>query len=389
MTDPQGGFYSSEDADSEGVEGRFYVWTPAELQLVLGADAAKVFGVVYNVTDGGNFEGASILNRPKGLAECAERLGQDEQELVERLAACRAKLLAARAHRVRPARDDKVLVNWNGLMIDAMARAATTFDEPRYLNAARRAAHFLLENLRDDRGRLLHVWRRGRSSVPALLDDYCCLIEGLVSLYQADFDEGLLDEASRLADDVLEHFPDPEAQGFFTTAKDHPRLITRPKEIVDSSVPSGNAMAATALLRLGRLCGVTRYTEAAEGVIAGAREQLEQFPTAMAQMLLAVDALAGPAPQIVVVGDWQDRAVASLLTALEQHFLPRKLVAVRPATDGATGPRRPLDALFRGKRSVDGKPTVYVCDDFTCQEPVTGSAAILELWQRLAEPGCS
>jgi len=385
MTDPLGGFYSSEDADSEGEEGRFYVWTPAELLEVLGADAASAVRLVYNVTEDGNFQGANVLHRPRELAACAEALGLHEQELSDLLLACRTKLLAARDRRVRPARDDKVLVNWNGLMIDAMARAAATFGEPRYLEVARRAARFLLDHLRDDRGRLRHTWRAGRARIPALLDDHACLIEGLVSLYQANFDEGLLDDAVRLADDVLEHFSDPDACGFFTTADDHPPLITRPKEIVDSSVPSGNAMAATALLRLGRLCGVTRYTEVAERVIAGARDQLEQFPTAMAQMLLAIDSLAGPVRHIVVVGAPRDPEIAALLATLNKHYLPDKLVAVRAVHDAASGPPRPLDALFRGKPPVGGTPTVYVCENHTCQQPVTGGVAMRELGRRLAD----
>ena len=264
MTAPQGGFFTAEDADSQGVEGKFYLWTPDEIAAVLGAERAKTFGKVYGVTETGNFEGRNILHLPDPIAACASRLHRDPAELEHELADDRRQLLASRASRVRPACDDKILVNWNGLMIDTLARAGTALHEPCYINAAVKAADFLLQSLRDDRGRLRHSWRNGRTGCPAFLDDYASLANALVTLYQQDADGRWLDAAKGLADTIQEHFADPHHAGFFYTADDHEPLIVRKKDLVDNAVPSGNGLAVTLLLRLGEVCGRDEYRRTAE-----------------------------------------------------------------------------------------------------------------------------
>ncbi|HTU26366.1 MAG TPA: thioredoxin domain-containing protein, partial [Pirellulales bacterium] len=235
MTDPAGGFYSTQDADSEGEEGKFFVWTPAELAEILGDEAARTFSAVYDVTEAGNFEGASILHLAEPIETWAERLGRPASELRTELAASRQKLLSARLRRVPPARDDKVLVSWNGLMIEALATAAVALDEPRYLAAACRAADFLLTTMRQSDGRLLHSWRAGQAKLAAYLDDYAGLAAALAALYQGSFDERYIDAACDLADAMLARFRDAKDGGFFYTADDHPPLIARTHDLYDNA----------------------------------------------------------------------------------------------------------------------------------------------------------
>ncbi|MEM6656228.1 MAG: thioredoxin domain-containing protein, partial [Planctomycetota bacterium] len=267
MTDPAGGFYSTEDADSpvfdekgnpgeKSEEGVFYTWSAPEVISLLGEEASDTFCRVYDVTPLGNFEGRSILNLPKTIAQQAKLIGLEEAEVAEELAASCAKLLAARGKRPRPGLDDKVLVSWNGLMIDAMARAGATLDEARYVDAARNAAAFILDTMRTRDGRLLHSSRGGEAKLAAYLDDYAALANGLLTLYEATFEPRWIDAAAELLDVVLERFADSGpngdsdgARGFFYTADDHERLITRGKDLTDNATPGGNSLAATALVR--------------------------------------------------------------------------------------------------------------------------------------------
>ncbi len=290
MTHEEGAFFSSEDADSEGREGTFYLWTPSEVAEVLGSERAATFCRVYDVTASGNFEGKSILNRPRLLEEDARAAGRPAAELAAELAESRAALLAARARRVRPGRDDKVLLAWNAMTVDALARAGAALDDPRYGEAAVRAADFLLGRLRDDRGRLLHCWRNGEARHPAFLDDLTLLADALATLHETGGDRRWLDAAVEAADDLLARFADPAAPGFFYTPHDHEPLIARKKEYLDGSTPSGNGLAAWALLRLGRLCGRHDYTEAAVAALRAGVHVLERTPIAAGQMLLALQA---------------------------------------------------------------------------------------------------
>jgi uncharacterized protein YyaL (SSP411 family) len=378
MTDPAGGFYSTEDADSEGHEGLFYIWTPEEIATVLGADRGAAFCRVYDVSDVGNFEGRNILNLPKTREQNAKILGRESDELAAELADDREKLFEAREKRVHPGKDDKVIVAWNGLMIDAMARAGSALNEPEYVITADEVAQFICGRMRRDDGRLLHTSRKGHAKLDAYLDDYASLANSLVTLYEANFKERWIDEAVQLLDIVLKDFVDPNGGGFFYTADNHEQLIARNKELTDSSTPSGNALAATALVRLGRLLGRTEYLDAAERAMAAALPIMERAPTAAGQMLLALDRHLGPAHELVLVGDMARDAMKQAIAAMQRRYLPRTVVAVRDSTStDETGSRsRHLDEIFAGKESPDGRPVLYVCQNFACQAPAVGLEAI-------------
>jgi uncharacterized protein len=374
MTDAAGGFYSTEDADSEGEEGKFYVWTPDELEEVLGEAAGDTFGRVYDVSDAGNFEGHNILNMPKTLAQSARILGRDEEELSAELAASRQKLFKVREKRVHPDKDDKVIVAWNGLMIDALARAAAALDEPRYAAAAAKAAAFIRRHLQRPDGRLLHTWRHGKAKLDAYLDDYAALANGLISLYEATFDGEQLVEAARLLDIVLERFADKQGGGFFYTADDHEKLIARNKDATDASVPSASALAATALARLGKLTGDRKYIDAADAALRAAAGLMQQAPTAMGQMLLALEFQIGPTYEMVLAGDPGHDSTRAALREVRRRFLPNKVLA---GVDGqGVKPPALLKDLLDGKSAADGAPILYVCEGFTCREPVQGAPAI-------------
>jgi len=384
-----GGFYSTEDADSEGVEGKFYVWTPAELRAVLGDAAAATFANVYDVTDQGNFEHANILNLPKSIEQHAKTLRRDVDDLHKELAESRTKLFAAREPRIHPAKDDKVIVAWNGLMIDAMARAGAVLGEPRYIDAAVKAADFLLTQLRREDGRLLHTWRHGQAKIDAYLDDYANLAYGLVSLYEATFDPRHLDEAIVLMQTVLDHFsdntgPDGRGAGFYFTADDQEALLVRSKDFTDNAVPSGNAMAATVLVRLGKLTGKQSYLDTAEATMRQAASLMQRAPSATSQMLLAVDLYLGPTYEMVLAGDLQDPATTQVLTDLRRRFLPNKVLAF--VTAEGSRPTALAD-LLQGKSMLGGAPTLYICEGFTCQAPAQGDEEISHALDELMPHG--
>lgn len=400
MTDAGGGFHSTEDADSEGEEGKFYVWTPAEIKQILDQggpgclqpgpgggnhSTADRFCYVYDVSDAGNFEhGQSILNLPKTIEQCAAIKGWKIDELQKELQESRVKLLAARDQRVRPGKDDKVLTSWNALMIDALARASRIVEQPEYLIAAEKAAHFILTQMSRPDGRLLHTWRHGQARLDAYLDDYSYFINSLITLYEATFNERWIDEAVRLANLMLKHFEDQARGGFFFTADDHEQLIARNKDLHDASVPSGNAMSATALLRLGKLCGKTEYLDAATRTLTAARSVMERMPTAVGQMLIALELCFGPTSELVLVGGNDEKANQQSIATLQKSFLPRAVVAYRnPSGETKTAKSRALDSLFAGRETPVAKPALYICQNFTCQAPIVGveqiTAAIANL----------
>lgn len=387
MTDATGAFYSTEDADSlpfdadskpvgdHAEEGWFYTWTPAELTAVLGDAAAETFAKVYDVSEAGNFEGRSILNLKRPITQQAEVLGKDADELAKQLSESRTKLMEVRNKRPRPGLDDKVLTSWNGLMIESMARAGAALGEPRYLAAAEKAASFLLEEMQGEDDRLLHSWRHGEAKLTGYLDDYTALANGLVSLYEATLasepNEKWLDDAASLLDVVLDKFADEKRGGFFYTAADHEELITRNRDLTDNATPGGNSLAATALLRLGKLTGRADYLQAAHETLKAGSTMMERAPRAMGQMLAALDLQIGPTHELVLVGD-SDGSVAR---TIHKQFLPQSVMASRVA--GGEGNRSPLlDGAFLGKEAQEDKPTLFVCQDHACQEPVAGEEAI-------------
>ncbi|MEX2285970.1 MAG: thioredoxin domain-containing protein [Planctomycetaceae bacterium] len=376
MTDPNGGFYSTQDADSEGVEGKFFVWSQEEIVDVLGPEDARIFNASFDVSVDGNWDGHNILNRTETYPRLAEMLDRDESELREILGRSRKKLHDVRSSRIPPGRDDKVLVSWNGLMISAMAQAASVLNETKYADAARAAADFILGSMRTQDGQLLHAYKAGRARFPAYLDDYAALIDGLVDLYQATFESRYADEALKLAATMIERFSDHRDGGFFYTSDVHEPLITRSKDSQDNATPSGNALAATCLLRLGRLTGRTDFEDEGRRTLEMLSGQLAQIPQAGGQSLIAVDFLLGPTWEIVVADGQSADENSAVLSLLRCRFLPNKVLLRRSADMRDDDLPASLRPLLLGKAARDGKVVTYMCQRGTCHEPLVGPAAV-------------
>jgi uncharacterized protein YyaL (SSP411 family) len=378
MTSPDGPFYSTLDADSEGVEGKFYVWTAAEIEEILGKDEADLFNAVYGVEAEGNWEhGQNILHCVKTLAQYARLHGLSEEELRGRLDADRRKLLEVRSRRVWPGRDDKTLTSWNGLMIGALAQAARVLDRRDYAEAAARAADFLLTRLRGKDGLLLRTWSAGNEpKLNAYLEDYSFLIDGLISLYEATFSPRWIEAALDLAEAMVDQFWDAADGGFFYTGRAHEALIARGKDPHDNAIPSGNSMAVTALLRLVKLTGRMDLQEKAETTLRLYRGLLAAHPLAAGQMLLALDFHLGPVQEMALVGDASAEDTHRALRLLAASYQPHRVLAFKDTA----GPEHQqgiedLLPLLAGKTS-QGPVTLYVCQNFTCQAPLVGVEAI-------------
>ncbi|MFO7321789.1 MAG: thioredoxin domain-containing protein [Chloroflexota bacterium] len=365
MTSPEGGFYSTTDADSEGEEGKFFVWSKTELEELLGEDAAIAIEY-WGVTPRGNFEGRNILHVPNEKAVVAERLGLSIEELEAKLDAIKDTLFAARTQRVAPALDDKILIGWNGLMLASLAEAARVLDRADYYDAAVRNAEFLLDNLRTPDGRLLRTYKDGEAKIDGFLEDYAALVEGLLELYQTTFDERWFVEARRLTDHVLAHFRAIDG-GFFDVSDEHEQLIVRPRNVQDNAVPSGNSIMAKNLLRLAAYTGDARYDEAARGSLRLLSEALRQYPQAFGEAMNAADMLVRGQTEVAVVGDSEHPATGELLAVVQKPYRPNVVVALSPndVPGEATIP------LLSYRAQQNGKPTVYVCRNFACQLPVT------------------
>jgi uncharacterized protein YyaL (SSP411 family) len=345
MRAPEGGFFSALDADSEGVEGKFYVWSVGELRAALGdepdADEAIAW---FGATDRGNFEGANIPVRGPGSPE--------------RLDAWRRRLYEVRSQRVWPGLDDKRLTSWNALMISALAEAGAVLERADYLDAAERAAGFVLESLRDEEGRLLRTWKDGRGRLNAYLEDHAFLLEALLTLYESSFDPRWFAEARALADTTIERFGDEQHGGFFETSTDHERLLTRRKDLEDHPIPSGNASAAYGLLRLAALTGEHRYEAQAVGVLRLLHELAAQHPQAFGHVLQALDFHLAPVREVALVGDDREPLERVVRGAFRPH-----LVLAGGAADGVP--------LLQDRPTVDGRAAAYVCERFACKAPVT------------------
>jgi len=387
MTSPGGGFYSAEDAQSEGVEGRFYFWTPAQVSAVLGDDDARLFNAAYQVIPGGNFRdeasgeksGASILRLPLDFdpAALAAKHGITTDDLIDRLTTARARLLDAREMRARPPLDDKVLTDWNGLMIAAMARAGRVLDSAEYRSAATHAAEFVLRELRGADGRLLKRWRQGQAGLPAHLEDHAFLVWGLLELHQATQDPQWLRGAVMLNRRMIDDFSDHDGGGFFMTAADGETLIVRSRKLHGGAIPSGNAVAALNLLRLARLTGDTSLEERHDQLLRAFAAEIRRHPSAFPQLLQSLDFAAGPAHEIVITGQPGADDTRAMLRALNQRFLPNTVVVFRPP--GEAPPITALAPHTRDQHPLDGKATAYVCRNFACNEPTTSVHEMLAL----------
>ena len=337
---------------------------------MLGADRAKTFAYVYDVTESGNWEHQNILNLPKTIAQAAKMLGRDEDELRAELATARAELLAVRDRRVPPGKDTKVLVSWNGLMIAALAEGGRVLQDTRYLDAAGRAAGFILDRMRRDDGRLLHTYKDGRARLDAYLDDYADLIDGLTRLYEATGEPRWIESALELARVMIDEFIDPTDGGFFYTGHHHEALIARQKDFTDNATPSGNGMAATALVRLGALTGRDDLTQAGRSALESVHLLLEREPAAAGQSLIALDFLLAPIKEFAVIAGDDPAEYSAVLEAIASRFLPHKVVA--PATYEQAGILESKVPLLADRPPRDGRTTTYICENFACQEPVLG-----------------
>nr|WBU15382.1 hypothetical protein [uncultured bacterium] len=366
MRSPEGGFYSAQDADSEEVEGKFYVWDRREIMETLGDELGQAFCRYYGVTEQGNFEGRNVLHVPRSARAVAEELGIAVERLEELLAEGRRRLLAVRQRRVPPGRDEKVLTNWNGLALEALAEAACVLARPDYREAAEACARFLLERAQAG-GRLMHSYKDGQARVPGYLDDYACLIGGLLALHEATFDTVWLREAARLATEMLSLFWDDAESVFYDTGHDHEALVVRPRELFDNATPSGNSAAVAALLRLGALSGDSRCTDVAQRALRGVRDLMLRAPSAMANWLCALDFYLSSPREIAIVGQRDDPAADALLAVVYRRYLPNKVVAGLPPD------QRPVEdfALLQGRTMLQGRPTAYVCQNYACRQPVT------------------
>ncbi len=359
MRGPEGGFYSALDADSEGEEGKFYVWTEGEIREVIGKDpncsslsSSQVERLLqfYGVSERGNFEGSNVLHLAGGA----------EAEEPEGLTEMRRALLKARAQRVWPGLDDKRLASWNALAIAALADAGAVLGRDDYLDAARACAEFVLGQLRDGQGNLLRTYKDGRAHLNAYLEDHAFLLEALLALYESTFEERWFVEAQALAETTIERFGDPERGGFYSTSTDHEELIARRKEVGDHPIPSGNSSAAMGMLRLAALTGERRYEEAGTSVFALFAKPAVQHPDAFAHLLRALDFHLSPTREVALVGD----ELGDLSAVVRERPLFHLVLA-----GGPEGTRQP--PLLAGRTSVNGKPAAYVCENFTCQLPLT------------------
>jgi uncharacterized protein YyaL (SSP411 family) len=365
MTDPAGGFWSTQDADSEGEEGRFFVWSEDQVMALLGDQDGALVCRYWDVSQPGNFEGHNILHVTLSVEQLAALHGGEVADTQFRLEAARATLFAAREQRVKPGLDSKVLTAWNGLMISAFARAAELFDEPRYRQAALAGVAFVDRELR--RGdRLLSTWKDGVAKLNGYLDDYAFYAAALVDVFEAVQDRRHLEQAARLMDSALTHFWDDAAGGFFFTSDDHEALIVRSKPAFDGSIPSGNSVAAMTLLRLSHYLERHDYRERAEAVLRLFAEPMRAQPFGFAQMLAAVDFHTDGPREIAVVGDPADPRTAALLARLRALYVPNRTLLLLDPTDPT--PRPPL---LEGKTAIGGAPTVYVCQRMTCSPPAT------------------
>jgi uncharacterized protein YyaL (SSP411 family) len=376
---PDGGFFSSQDADSEGREGTFFVWSHEEFvdcvrSALDGQDdpdgLARGVAAYLGVEERGNWEGTNVLWKPVTIETAAGVAGVSAERMSEANEVARLALLDRRERRARPGTDDKILAGWNGLAISALAEAGRVFGEPRYVEAAVAAAEFVLMTLRDADGRLLRSWRDGRATGPGYLEDHAMLAEACLTLYETTFDERFFVEARRLADDMLELFRDPDHGGFYQTGSHAERLVVRPKDLFDNAVPSGNSVAAEVLQRLGYLTGEPRYERAAVSALRVVRDLMERAPSGFGHALSATDLYLSKVREVAIVGDPGDEDTRQLVSVVRGRYRPNLVLAV--------GADRAVIELLRDRPTHDGRATAYVCERFACRQPVTEPQALAE-----------
>ncbi|MBI1956228.1 MAG: thioredoxin domain-containing protein, partial [Acidobacteria bacterium] len=385
----EGGFYSTEDADSEGMEGKFYLWTLEEVKQVLGEEDAQIFASYYDVTEQGNWDHPGDAHVPGGpknilriihpLEKVAAQLAIVPAELEQRLAAARQKLFAAREERTKPGLDDKILTAWNGLLIASLAKGSVILHDPKYLEAAARAADFILTRMQKD-GRLLRSYRNGRAHLMAYIDDYAFLIDGLIGLYEASGELRWLDEAERLLETAIQYYWDEQEGGFFFTASDHEKLILRSKLIADNAIPSGNSVMIANLLRLEQLLGRKDFHEKAGAILSLFSGNAAQSPFGHERFLCGLEAWHEGFQEIAVIGPPESPATQQLLAVVYEPYVPNKVVALLDPAWAEAARIATRVPLLAEKQTLEGKPTAYLCRNYACQQPTNDPDALRQQW---------
>ena len=361
----EGGFYSTQDADSEGEEGKFFVWTEEEISQILGEEASEIFCRIYDVSEEGNFEEKNILHPILTLEQASKFFRRDLKEIESLVSDAKGKLFQEREKRPKPFRDEKILTSWNGLMLSGLAEAIKILPHPSYLEAANRTLDFIFTKMFRG-GHLLHTYKSGTAKILGYLDDYAFLAAGLLDLFEATVNRAHLDRALELAEIMLHEFWDEAGGGFFYTGRSHERLIAQSKPIFDGSIPSGNAVATQVLLRLYHYTGKEDYLKRAEMILRAYYNAMENQPFGFAHMLAALDFYIQKPKEVVLVGDKKDPETAELLTKIHSLYLPNMTLQLASPDDSLDK----ISSLLAGKKQFEGKSTVYVCHNFTCSRPV-------------------
>ena len=384
MRDERGGFHSAEDADSEGEEGKFYVWTKTEIDSILGEADAKIFNTYYNVRDAGNFSShepyhanQNILHTPISDDAVASILKISVEELTAKITELDAKMLEVRNKRVRPGLDDKVLTAWNALMITAFAQGYQVLGDETYRDAAVEAANFLLTDMIKD-GELLRTHRKGDSRLPAYLDDYSCTIVALLDVYEATFDAKWITAAEEMSETMIEKFWDESSSGFYYTSLDHKNLIVRTRTSQDNATPAGNSMATYGLLRLSKFTDNERYYDIAHRILVNNYPYLAEHPQGFMKLMAAADFYLYPPKEIAIVGTRGSEGVSALLNVAQQNFVPNKVVAFLDPADSSNPDLEKHLPLLAAKTMINDLPTAYVCKNFACKQPVTRPEDLLD-----------
>ncbi len=377
MTDELGGFYSAQDADSEGVEGKFFVWTPGEIKAILGEEEAKAFGYHFDVSESGNFEhGASILHERQPMEKSAAALGISAERLGEIITGGKEKLFAVREKRIKPQRDEKVLTAWNGLMLSAFAEAGFVFGRKDYTDAARTNADFILGNMQTADGHLLRTYgntpQGGKAKLNAYLEDYALFADGLLDLFQTTGETRWLKEARRLSDLMIAEFWDAEDGGFFFTGNNHEELIVRSKDYFDNATPSGNSVAAEVLIKLDKLTGAEKYARYAEAIFRLLSNNLMKYPQAFGRALIALSYSLAAVKEIVIIYDL-GQSENDLIDAVSGNYIPNKILVLSEINGDEE-----ILPILEGKELIGDAPTAFVCENYTCQEPVTDKDILLK-----------
>ena len=378
MTDRRGGFFATLDADTEGHEGLFYTWTLEELEETLGAADAEIAAAWFNVRPEGNFEGRSVLSTPRTALDVADRLGIDEDKLRQALERIRKKLQRARAKRVRPGRDEKVITAWNGLMLKAFADGSRILDREDFRKIAARNATFILKHVQK-KGRLLRSWKNGDARIGGYLEDYAFFIDGLLALYRATLEARWLEEALRLAEVMAAEFADVEGAGFFDTTVEHGTPMARPRELHDGATPSGNAVAADVLLRIAAMTGNAAYAERAVAVLRALAKTMREHPIAAGRYLGALDFYLGPTKEVALAGNREDPGFQALHEAVYRFYEPNTVLGYVDEDQPGLTARLPF---LQERPARDGEATAYVCEHYACLPPVHEPA---ELLRQIAE----